>query len=64
MISYNLNFNFFDPYDTICPEKICKVYNKKKNLITHRDDSHLTKEGSMLMRESFLKFYNKTYKGN
>ena len=64
LISYNLNFNFFDPYDTICPEKICKVYNKKKNLITHRDDSHLTKEGSMLMRESFLKFYNKTYKGN
>ena len=64
LINYNLNFNHFDPYNIICPDKFCKVYDKKKNLITHRDDSHLTKEGSMLMRESFLKFYKKTYKSD
>ena len=34
---------------------------KKRNVITHRDDSHLTIEGSSLMSEDFMRFYIKTY---
>ena len=61
LINNNNNFNYFDPYNVICPSRICKVFDKKINLITHRDDSHLTIEGSLLMKEEFLRFYNKTY---
>ena len=62
LINNNLNFNYFDPYNSICPSRICKVFDPKKNLITHRDDSHLTIEGSYLMVQDFMRFYNKTYK--
>ena len=62
LINNNLNFNYFDSYNLICPSRICKVFDKKRNVITHRDDSHLTIEGSSLMSEGFMKFYIKTYK--
>jgi len=62
LINNNLNFDYFDPYNLICPSRICKVFDKKKNIITHRDDSHLTIEGSSLMSKGFMKFYIKTYK--
>ena len=61
LINYNQNFDYFDPYKLICPSKICKVFDKKTNKITHRDESHLTIEGSSLMSEGFMKFYIKTY---
>jgi len=62
LINNNLNFNYFDSYNLICPSRICKVFDKERNLITHRDDSHLTIEGSSLMSKGFMKFYIKTYK--
>ena len=62
LISNNPNFDYFDPYKLICPSRICKVFDKKKNIITHRDDTHLTIEGSSLMSEGFMKFYIKIYK--
>ena len=55
LINNNLNFDYFDPYNLICPSRICKVFDKKINIITHRDDSHLTIEGSSLMSEGFMK---------
>lgn len=61
LINNNQNFDYFDPYKLICPNRICRVFDKKKNVITHRDKSHLTIEGSSLMSESFMKFYTKTY---
>mgnify|MGYP001212951743 CR=1 FL=1 len=64
LINYNTNFNYFNPYNIICPNKICKVFDKEKNLITHRDASHLTSEGSILMKKKFMNFYNKTYNKN
>ncbi len=51
--------NFYLPYDEICPTKICYSYNLKNDLITHRDDGHLTKEGSELLVNSFYKFLEK-----
>ncbi len=57
----NQNISFFDPYKLICPVRICKVFEKEINLITHRDTSHLTIEGSLLMNNGFIEFYNKTY---
>ena len=62
LINNNSNFNYFDPFNLICPSRICKVFDKERNLITHRDDMHLTIEGSSLMSEGFMKFYIKTYK--
>ena len=48
---------FYDPYKGICAKKICHVYNKKKDLLTHRDDSHLTIEGAKLLVPHFYNFY-------
>ncbi len=50
---------FYLPYDEICPTEICYSYNLANDLITHRDDGHLTKEGSELLVDSFYKFLNK-----
>ena len=38
--------------------------DKEENLITHRDASHLTSEGSILVKKKFMNFYNKTYNKN
>ena len=54
----SLNFNYFDPYKLICPQKICKVFDNQRNLLIYRDDSHLTIEGSLLIKDGFIKFYN------
>ena len=62
LINNNLNFKYFNPYNLICPSRICKVFDKERNLITHRDVTHLTIEGSYLMNEGFMKFYVKTFK--
>ena len=48
--------NLYLPYNKICPTKICYSYNLANDLITHRDDSHLTKEGSELLVISFKEF--------
>ena len=61
LINNNPNFDYFDPYNLICRSRICKVFDKKTNIITHRDNSHLTIEGSSLMSEDFMRFYIKTY---
>ena len=62
LVDSNYSFNYFDPYYAICPDVLCKAFDKKDNLITHRDNSHLTIEGSILMKDKFLDFYNKKYK--
>jgi len=62
IIDKNSKFNYFNPYNLICPFRICKVFDKDKNLLTHIDDRHLTIEGSYMLIESFTKFYNTNYK--
>lgn len=57
LVRNNPKFLYFDPYKAICPNKICKVFDKEINLITHRDQSHLTIEGSILMKKEFMNFY-------
>ena len=55
----------FDSYNTICPNEICYSYNYNKDLLTHIDDTHLTIEGSILMKKcalfSYFKFHNNSY---
>jgi len=52
-------FLFFYPYNSICPNENCYVFDKEKDLLTHRDDGHLTIEGSMLIKDKFYEYYNK-----
>ena len=52
---------FYRPYEHICPEDLCYVYNKKVDFLTHRDDSHLTMEGSLSLRDHFLIFYKNNF---
>ncbi len=47
---------FYKPYNHLCPNKKCFSYNLSKDILTHRDDGHLTKEGSVLLTNSFKKF--------
>jgi peptidoglycan/LPS O-acetylase OafA/YrhL len=51
------NFFFYNPYKIICPEDTCYIYSPITDLLTHRDNTHLTIEGSLLLREDFLNFY-------
>ena len=60
----NFNIFYFNAYKSICPKKICYVFNKEKNLITHIDGSHLSLEGSILMKKNFITFYNNKFKSN
>lgn len=50
------NFYFFDPYNSICPNDKCLVYDSQSDLLTHRDDNHLTTEGSLLILQEFQKY--------
>ena len=52
---------FYKPYKHMCPEDLCYVYNKKIDFLTHRDDSHLTMEGSLSLREHFKIFYKTNF---
>ena len=52
---------FFNSYEIICPDNICYAYKKDKDILTHRDNSHLTIEGSLLLEKDFFKFYKKNY---
>ncbi len=61
LVNSSEKFIYFDPYYSICPKKICYVFNKEENLLTHRDDSHLTLEGSLLLKQDFEKFYNSNF---
>jgi len=52
---------FYQPYKHMCPEDLCYVYNKEIDFLTHRDDSHLTMEGSLSLREHFEIFYKTNF---
>ena len=58
----NRNINFFNPYHFLCPEKKCSAYNKEIDLLLLRDNSHLTIEGSLLLKNSFKDFYKNSFK--
>jgi len=55
------NFYFYNPYKIICPRNKCYVYDYENDLLTHRDMSHLTIEGSLLLKNDFKNFYNKNF---
>lgn len=55
------DISFFDPYNIICPTNICTVYDVSQDKLTHRDKSHLTIEGSLLLEKDFFNFYKKKY---
>ncbi len=46
----------FDSYNTLCPNKKCKVYDKDKDLLFYRDASHLVVEGSEFLAPKFEEF--------
>ena len=54
-------FLFFNSYKTLCSTESCFVYNSINDILTHRDKSHLTIEGSISLENAFLNFYNKNY---
>ena len=63
IIKEHNNIFFYNPYKIICPNKECYVYDVKNDILTHRDESHLTIEGSLLLKEDFENFYNMNFKG-
>ena len=50
---------FYNPFRGLCPTEICYVYNQETDLLSHRDDSHLTIEGSKMLVPHFYKYYKK-----
>jgi peptidoglycan/LPS O-acetylase OafA/YrhL len=57
LVKINKKIFFYDPYKIICPENKCYVYNKTKDILTHIDNIHLTREGSRLLIKDFNRFY-------
>jgi len=57
--SIEREISLYLPYNEICPTEICYSYNLADDLITHRDNGHLTKEGSELLADSFFKYLKK-----
>ncbi len=57
LVKINKKIFFYDPYKIICPKNKCYVYNKTKDILTHMDNTHLTREGSKLLIKDFNKFY-------
>ena len=53
------NVLFFDPYEILCPKLKCNIYDKKKNILKLVDNSHLSKEGSLILVPSFRLFFKK-----
>ena len=56
------NLFFYNPYKIICPRNKCYVYDLRNDILTHRDNSHLTIEGSLLLKKDFENFYNINFK--
>ena len=48
---------FYNPYKGLCPKKTCYTYSIAKDSLTHRDDTHLTIEGSKLLVPHFYNYY-------
>lgn len=61
IFSENKNMLFYDPYNIICSTENCEVYSPKQKILTHRDRSHLTMEGSLMLQKDFEKFYKKRF---
>ena len=61
VLNNHSNFYFYNPYKIICPKNKCYVYDFENDLLTHRDNSHLTIEGSLLLKNDFKNFYNKNF---
>ena len=57
LVKINKKIFFYDSYKIICPINKCYVYNKTKDILTHIDNIHLTREGSKLLIKDFNKFY-------
>ena len=51
------NIYFYEPYDGLCSNDKCYVYNSKNDLLTHRDNTHLTIEGSNSLTLHFFDYY-------
>ena len=52
----NNNVYLFDSFNILCPKNECSIYDKNKDLILLRDQSHLTKEASLLLKDEFESF--------
>ena len=58
----NKNIIFFDPYKILCPKKNCYIYDSKYKILSYRDGTHLTIEGSLILKEKFDLFLNANFK--
>ena len=57
------NINVFYPYKYLCRNEkiICDIYDKERDILTHRDGSHLTAEGSLVLLKPLNDFVNENY---
>ena len=51
----------FDSYNSLCHDYLCKVYDKKNDIIYYRDKDHLTVEGAKQLIPSLKEFINRVY---
>ena len=54
-------FLFYNSYSTLCPSDFCYSYRVIEDKLTHRDNSHLTIEGSLSLEKNFLNFYKENF---
>ena len=49
-----LNIKIIDVYNTICPMKNCSINQIENNILVFRDKTHLTKEGTDLLKKNVV----------
>tara|TARA_Y100000768_G_scaffold301817_1_gene235653 strand:+ start:1875 stop:3740 length:1866 start_codon:yes stop_codon:yes gene_type:complete len=59
LISTNKNVYLFDSYNLICPNKLCKIYDKNNDVLYYMDNTHLSIEGSQMLQKDINLFFQK-----
>ena len=52
------NVYLYDPYEQICPDDVCVIYDHKTNFLRYMDDDHLSLEGSQSLATNFTDWFN------
>ena len=59
--SQSSRIKIFNSYEAVCPKETCILYDNKKKFLLLRDENHLTKEGSRLIKSQLTSFIEKNF---
>lgn len=55
------NVYMYDPYETICPDEACMIYDAETDFLLYMDDDHLSVEASESLSRDFDSWFTQTF---